>query len=313
MLHLTLRQLKVFESVAKHRSFSRAAETLHLSQPAVSMQVKQLEESVGLPLFEQMGKKIFLTEAGQEMFHYSRTIAGQLEEMESVLARMKGLDQGRLKITVVSTANYFAPQLLASFCQRHAGVTVSLDVTNREVLLQQLANNETDMAIMGQPPEGEDLSAESFMENPLVVIASPGHPLAGKKGIPVKQLAGETFLVREAGSGTRGAMERFFQEHGIAFNTGMVMSTNEAIKQAVQAGMGLGIVSLHTVALELETGRLAILDVESFPILRHWFVVHRQNKRLSPVAAGFKAFLLEEAAALMARNQASPLSSMPSS
>lgn len=313
MLHLTLRQLKVFESVAKNRSFSRAAEALHLSQPAVSMQIKQLEEGVGLPLFEQMGKKIFLTEAGQEMFHYSRVIAEQLEEMEEVLARMKGLGQGQLKITVVSTANYFAPQLLASFCQRHSGVTVSLDVTNREVLLQQLANNETDMAIMGQPPEGQDLSAESFMENPLVVIASPGHALAGGKRIALQQLAGETFLVREPGSGTRSAMERIFQEHGIAFNAGMVMSTNEAIKQAVQAGMGLGIVSLHTVALELETGRLAILDVESFPILRHWFVVHRQNKRLSPVAAGFKAFLLEEAAALMARNQTSPLSSMPSS
>lgn len=313
MLHLTLRQLKVFESVAKHRSFSRAAEELHLSQPAVSMQVKQLEESIGLPLFEQMGKKIFLTEAGQEMFHYSRAIAGQLEEMEEVLARMKGLDQGQLKITVVSTANYFAPQLLASFSQRHAGVTISLDVTNREVLLQQLANNETDMVIMGQPPEGRDLSAESFMENPLVVIASPGHALAGVKQIELKQLAGEPFMVREAGSGTRSAMERIFQEHDIAFKTGMVMSTNEAIKQAVQAGMGLGIVSLHTVTLELETGRLAMLDVESFPIMRHWFVVHRQNKRLSPVAAGFKAFLLEEAAALMARNQASPLSSIPSS
>lgn len=302
MLHLTLRQLKVFEAVARQRSFSRAAEALHLSQPAVSMQVKQLEESVGLPLFEQMGKKIFLTEAGQEMFHYSRVIAEQLDEMEGVLSRMKGLEHGRLKITVVSTANYFAPQLLANFCQSHPEVTINLDVTNREVLLQQLANNETDLAIMGQPPEGQDLTAESFMQNPLVVIASPGHALAGKQHIAVQQLAGETFLVREAGSGTRSAMERFFQEHGIAFNTGMVMSTNEAIKQAVQAGMGLGIVSLHTVALELETRRLAILDVASFPIVRHWFVVHRQNKRLSPVAAGFKEFLLHEAAQLMARS-----------
>ncbi|MDO8892953.1 MAG: LysR family transcriptional regulator [Sulfurimicrobium sp.] len=313
MLHLTLRQLKVFESVAKCRSFSRAAEALHLSQPAVSMQVKQLEESVGLPLFEQMGKKIFLTEAGQEMFRYSRAIAEQLEEMEGVLARLKGLGQGQLKLTVVSTANYFALQLLASFCQRHTGVTVSLDVTNREVLLQQLSSNETDMAIMGLPPEGHDLGAESFMENPLVVIASPGHALAGVRQIKLQDLERETFLVRESGSGTRSAMERFFQEHGIAYKTGMVMSTNEAIKQAVQAGMGLGIVSLHTVALELETGRLAVLDVESFPIMRHWFVVHRQDKRLSPVAAGFKAFLLEEAAALMPGNQASPLSSMPSS
>lgn len=313
MLHLTLRQLKVFEAVARQRSFSRAAEELFLTQPAVSMQVKQLEESIGLPLFEQMGKKIFLTEAGQELFHYSRVIAEQLEEMEGVLSRMKGLEQGRLKITVVSTANYFAPQLLASFCQRHPKATINLDVTNREVLLQQLANNETDMAIMGQPPEGQDLSTESFMENPLVVIASPGHALAGQRHIPVQRLAGETFLVREVGSGTRSAMERFFQEHGIELHTGMVMSTNEAIKQAVQAGMGLGIVSLHTVALELETRRLAILDVDSFPIMRHWFVVHRQNKRLLPVAAGFKDFLLNEAAQLMEKTQASPLSSNPSS
>lgn len=313
MLHLTLRQLKVFEAVARLSSFSRAAEALHLSQPAVSMQVRQLEEGVGLPLFEQLGKKIFLTEAGQEVFHYSRAVAGQLDEMEDVLSRMKGLDQGQLKITVVSTANYFAPQLLAAFCQRHPKVAVRLDVTNREVLLQQLTNNETDMAIMGQPPEGRDLAAESFMENPLVVIASPRHALAGQARVPVRALAVETFLVREAGSGTRSAMERFFGEHGIALHTGMVMSTNEAIKQAVQAGMGLGIVSRHTVALELETRRLAILDVESFPILRHWFVVHRQNKRLSPVAAGFKEFLLREAAGLMARIQASGASSSPSS
>lgn len=313
MLHLTLRQLKVFEAVARQRSFSRAAEELFLTQPAVSMQVKQLEESIGLPLFEQMGKKIFLTEAGQELFHYSRVIAEQLEEMEGVLSRMKGLGEGRLKITVVSTANYFAPQLLASFCQRYPKATINLDVTNREVLLQQLANNETDMAIMGQPPEGQDLSTESFMENPLVVIASPGHALVGQRHIPVQRLAGETFLVREVGSGTRSAMERFFQEHGIELHTGMVMSTNEAIKQAVQAGMGLGIVSLHTVALELETRRLAILDVDSFPIMRHWFVVHRQNKRLLPVAAGFKDFLLNEAAQLMEKVQASPPSSSPSS
>jgi DNA-binding transcriptional LysR family regulator len=296
MLHLTLRQLKVFESVARLRSFSRTAEALHLSQPAVSMQVKQLEESIGLPLFEQMGKKIFLTEAGQELFHYSRAIASQLDEMEGVLARMKGLEQGQLKITVVSTANYFAPQLLANFCQRHPGITINLDVTNREILLQQLANNETDLAIMGQPPDGQDLTAESFMENPLVIIAPPSHALAGMSSIPVQQLGEETFLVREAGSGTRGAMERFFQERKIPLRTGMVTSTNEAIKQAVQAGMGLGIVSLHTVALELETRRLVILDVESFPITRHWFVVHRKAKRLTPAGENFKAFLLQEAA-----------------
>lgn len=296
MLHLTIRQLNVFAAVARHRSFSKAAAALHLSQPAVSMQVKQLEESAGLPLFEQMGKKIFLTEAGREMFHYSRAVAEQLDELENVLARMKGLDSGQLNITVVGTANYFALQLLASFSRRHSGITINLDVTNRESLLNQLANNEIDLAIMGKPPEDQDLTAESFLENPLVVIAPPSHALADVKHIPVTRLGEETFLLREAGSGTRGAMERFFQQHRIPLNAGMVTSTNEAIKQAVQAGMGLGIVSLHTVTLELETRRLVILDVESFPITRHWFVVHRRAKRLTPAGEDFKAFLLQEAA-----------------
>lgn len=296
MLHVTLRQLKVFEAVARQLSFSRAAEELHLTQPAVSMQVKQLEENVGLPLFEQLGKKVFLTEAGRELHHYSRAIAEQLAEAEAVLSELKGLERGRLKITVASTANYFAPQLLAIFNQRFASVTVSLSVTNRERLLQQLANNETDLAIMGQPPDGLDLVAESFMENPLVVIAPVSHPLAAEKQIPLQRLQKETFLVREQGSGTRIAMERFFAQHGIRLTTGMEMSSSEAIKQAVQAGLGLGIVSVHTVALELEMKRLAVLDVESFPIMRHWYVVHRERKRLSGVAQAFRHFLLDEAA-----------------
>lgn len=295
MLHLTFRQLSVFEAVARHLSYSRAAQEMHLTQPAVSMQIKQLEENVGLPLFEQLGKKIYLTEAGRELSHYSRVIAQQLSEAESVLGDLKGLQRGRLKISVASTANYFAPQLLANFSQRFPTVTVSLDVTNRQALLAQLANNEMDMAIMGQPPEGLDLVAESFMENPLVVIAPVKHALAAEKGIPLKRLQSETFLVREQGSGTRIAMERFFNQHGVEFQAGMEMSSNEAIKQAVQAGLGLGILSLHTIGLELETKRLKVLDVKGFPIMRHWYVVHRKDKRLSTVAQAFKAFLLTEA------------------
>ncbi|HUW50657.1 MAG TPA: LysR family transcriptional regulator [Sulfuricella sp.] len=295
MLHVTLRQLQVFEAVARHLSFSRAAEELHLTQPAVSMQIRQLDESVGLPLFEQIGKKIFLTDAGKEIYHYSRNIAQQLAEAEAVLEEMKGLKRGKLNISVVSTANYFAPQLLALFCQRHSGVTLSLNVVNREVLLNQLANNEMDLGVMGQPPEGLDIVAEPFMENPLVVIASPGHPLAAERNILLPRLAEETFIVREQGSGTRSAMERFFLQHGLTLSTGMEMSTDEAIKQAVQAGMGLGIVSMLTLSLELETRRLAVLDVESFPIRRNWFVVHRKGKRLSAVAQAFKDFLLKEA------------------
>lgn len=293
----------MFEAVARNLSFSRAAQELHLSQPAVSMQIKQLEENVGTSLFEQLGKKIYLTEAGHELYHYSRVIAQQLSEAESVLSELKGIKRGKLKISVASTANYFAPQLLATFSQRFPTVTVSLDVTNRQALLQQLAHNEMDMAIMGQPPEGLDLVAESFMDNPLVVIAPMNHALVRKKAIPLGRLQEETFLMREEGSGTRIAMERYFDAHNVKINTGMEMSSTEAIKQAVQAGLGLGVVSLHTVELELEAKRLKVLDVEGLPIQRHWYIVHRKDKRLSASAQAFKNFLLDEAATLMKGRQ----------
>ena len=296
MLHLTLRQLRVFDSVAHHLSFSRAAEALHLTQPAVSMQIKQLEEAVGLPLFEQLGKKIYLTVAGKEFLHYCRNILDQLTEAENVLAEMKGVDRGKLTMGVATTASYFATQLLAEFCKRYPKVSVSLNVTNRETLLQQLARNEIDMAVMGKPPEDLNLDMTAFMENPLVIIAAVNHPLAHTPNIPLSRLQQETFLVREQGSGTRIAMERFFTEQGIKLTTGTEMSTNEAIKQAVQAGMGLGILSLHTVSLELEAKRLVVLDVQSFPIMRNWYVVHRKGKRLTVTAQMFKEFLLKEGA-----------------
>jgi DNA-binding transcriptional LysR family regulator len=299
MLHLTLRQLKVFESVARQLSFSRAAEELYLTQPAVSMQIKQLEDNVGLPLFEQMGKKIYLTDAGRELYYYSRGISQQLADMELALDELKGLERGKLDISVVSTANYFAPHLLAKFCQRYSGVTVSLHVSNRETVLKQLADNLTDLAIMGRPPAHLDIATQSFMDNPLVVVAPPSHPLCTARQIPVKRLEQETFLVREPGSGTRSAMERFFSTHHININRGMETDTNEAIKQAVQAGMGLAIMSLHTVELELETKRLKVLDVQDFPIMRHWHVVNRKNKRLSSAAQAFREFLLTEAGQLM--------------
>lgn len=300
MLHLTLRQLQVFEAVARHLSHSRAAEELHLSQPAISMQIKQLEQSVGLPLFEQTGKKIHLTGAGREMLHYSRSISQQLQEMAAVFDEMKGLERGHLDISVVSTANYFMPQLLAKFCQQHPKVQISLHVANRDAVLQQLAENRADLAIMGQPPEGAEMLAQSFMKNPLVVIAPPRHRLCELKRVKIKLLEQESFLVREQGSGTRDAMERFFAGHNIRIRTGMEMGTNEAIKQAVQAGMGLGVLSLHSAELELETGRLAVLNVEYFPVVRHWYIVHRKTKRLSSAAQAFKRFLLEEAERLAA-------------
>ena len=299
MLHLTLRQLKVFESVARHLSFSRAAEDLYLTQPAVSMQIKQLEDNVGLPLFEQMGKKIYLTDAGHELYHYSRGISQQLADMELALDELKGLERGKLNISVVSTANYFAPHLLAKFCQRYSGVTVSLNVSNRETVLRHLADNVTDLAIMGSRRMASTSPRSHSWIIPWWSLRHRIIRCAPARRIPVKRLEQETFLVREPGSGTRSAMERFFSAHRINISRGMETDTNEAIKQAVQAGMGLAIMSLHTVELELETKRLKVLDVQDFPIMRHWHVVHRKNKRLSSAAQAFREFLLTEARQLM--------------
>ena len=293
-MHTTLRQLKIFTTVARLLNFTQAANELHLSQPAVSMQIKQLEESVELPLFEQAGKQIQLTEAGREMYQYVRTIFQTFDEMEEVLDAMKGLDRGHINIAVASTVNYFAPRLLAAFSRSYPGIDLSLDVTNRERLIGLLKNNEIDIVLMGLPPEDIELVYEPFMENPLVVIAPPGHPLSGKKKIPAKRLAEEVFIMREAGSGTRLAMERFFSEKSIPISTGMQMTRNEAIKQAVRAGMGLGVVSGHTIELEVETGRLVALDVVGFPLKRHWYMVYRKGKRLSPPARAFHDFVLAE-------------------
>jgi len=300
-MNLTLRQLKIFQVVAEKLSYTRAAEALHLTQPAVSMQVKQLEEAVGLPLFEQTGKKIHLTGAGEELHHYVWAIFEQLEEAEEVLEALKGVHRGRLEIAVASTVNYFAPRLLAAFQKRYPAVALSLEVSNRETLLKRLEENRCDLVLMGQPPEGHPLEAEPFMENPLVVIAPPDHPLAGERRIPLKRLAEETFVIREPGSGTRIAMERFFSEHALTLRSGMQMTRNEAIKQAVRSGLGVSLVSRHTIELELVTGRLVELDVEDLPIVRHWYLVYRHGKRLSPAALAFHDFVLAESRQLAAR------------
>ena len=222
-----------------------------------------------MPLFEQIGKKIHLTQAGKEVQHYSHTTFQQLKEMEDVLESMQGLSGGRLDIAVASTINYFAPRLLAAFSHQYPNIDLTLEVTNRETLKKRLAANERDIILMGQPPGKMDLEATPFMQNPLVVIAPPDHPLAKEHQIPLQQLTKETFLIREPGSGTRLAMERFFQEKKIRYKTGMAMSQNTAIKQAVRAGMGLAVVSKHTIELEVETGRLKILDVAEFPHHAH--------------------------------------------
>lgn len=295
MLHITLRQLQVFESVARLLSFSRAARELHLSQPGVSMQVKQLEEMLGRTLFEQLGKRLYLTEAGREVLRASQAIVQELLDLEGALNDLTGLKQGTLTVGVVSTVSYFAIRLISRFRLEHPQVRITLNVLNRETLLAQLANNEVDLALMGQPPLGHDLASTPFMENPLVVIAPHDHPLAASRNIPLARIAEEDFVARETGSGTRSATEAFFQSHGLALRAAMEMNKNEALKQAVEAGLGLGVVSRHTVTLELSAQRLSILDVAGFPIRRQWHLVHRQNKHFSQAASTFSQFVLTQA------------------
>ncbi len=294
-MNITMRQLQVFRAVAKYLSYTRAREVLYLTQPAVSMQIRQLEETLGLPLFEKIGKRVQLTGAGQALVGYSQRIAEQLEEMHGFFTALRSGEAGTLRLAVTSTANAFATLLLARFCRLHPGISFSLDVSNRRWVVEQLANNETDVVIMGKPPDEPYLLRERFMDNPLVVIAAPDHPLAGQQRVALSELSNDIFLIREQGSGTRTAMERFFTAHGVSLKTRMELSSNEAIRQAVAVGLGLGVVSLHTLELELATQRLVVLDVEGFPLMRHWYLVWRRDKWLPPVAEAFSRFVLAEA------------------
>ena len=291
MRHSTLRQLEVFEAIARLGSFTRAAEELYLTQPTVSMQIKKLSEAVGLPLYEQVGKKIYLTDAGHALHAFTRELLGQFARFEMTLDDMKGLKQGTLKLAVVTTAKYFAPRLLGPFCQSYPGIEVSLKVSNRERVLERLANNEDDLYILGQPPEDIDAVAEPFLENPLVVLAPMQHVLVGSKQIPLTRLAEEPFLMREPGSGTRIAVERLFAQQGVKMKVRMELGSNEAIKQAIVGGLGISVLSRHTLALDAPTGLLAILDVEGFPIERQWYVAYPAGKQLSVVARSFLEYL----------------------
>jgi DNA-binding transcriptional LysR family regulator len=295
----TFRQVKVFEAVARHLSYSRAAQELRMSQPGVSTHVKQLEDHLGLALFEQLGRKIYLTSAGQEMLRHSRAILRELKGADDALAALKGLRGGRLDVAVISAGDYFFPGLLAEFCRRHESVTVRLSVNNREEIVHQLEENTTDLTVLLRPPENPDMIAEAFAPQPHVIIAARGHRLEGERQIPLRALAAEAFIARERGSDTRLAMEELSAESGVAFNVTMEIRSTETIKQAVIAGMGLSFLSAHTIGMELELGLLSVLDVEGFPMMREWHVVHHRSKRLPPVAVAFKEFLLEEGATLI--------------
>ncbi|MGE4243740.1 LysR family transcriptional regulator [Ramlibacter sp.] len=301
MRHATFRQLRVFESVARHRSFSRAAQELHQTQPAVSTQVRKLEEHAGLPLFELLGKKVHLTAAGEQMLVCSREIMQKFREAEEAMAQFKSVSGGRLSVSVISAGDYFFPGLLVAFAQRHKGVELDFVVCNREELLARMEANRTDLAIMGRPPTDGDFVAEAFAPHPYVVIAGPSHPLAGRRRIPVARLAGEPFIVRERGSDTRQSMQEAFGDGLALLTVAMEIKSTETIKQAVAAGMGLSFLSAHTIGHERKAGALQVLDVKGLPLMLHWHVVHRRSKRLPPVAQAFRQFLLQEGAGLIER------------
>lgn len=299
MKNATLRQLKVFQTVARHLSFSHAAEDLHLSQPAVSAQIRELEGHAGLPLFERLGRRIYLTAAGRELVEQSGAILQQFRAAEEAMARLKGVEGGTLSVAVISAGDYFFPRLLAAFTREHPGVQLELAVQNREGLLRRLADNLVDLAVMVRPPEGDETVAEPFAPHAYVIVAPPDHPLAGAKRIPFGRVLAERFVVRERGSDTWNSMREAFGSQFAAVKVAMEIASNETIKQSVIAGFGLGFLSSHAIALERAVGALVVLDVVGFPAMRHWYVVHHRSKRLPPVAAAFKAFLLADAERLI--------------
>lgn len=293
--HLSLRQLQIFDAITRCGSFTRAAEQLFLTQPTVSMQIKKLEAGLGMPLFEQIGKQVYLTDAGKVLLEHTRHILESFANLEMEIADLQGLKTGVLRLAVVTTAKYFVPRALGKFCEKYAGVDVALKVTNRERLLERMSQNLDDLYIMGRPPESNDMVFEPYLANPLVVLAPRTHPLVGHKQIDPAELARYPMIMREQGSGTRMATEQFFARQGIRLNIRMELGSNEAIKHAIDAGLGISVLSQHTLALQGEDGRLVILDVDGFPIPWQWCVGYIKGKRLSVIAKTFLNFLKDEA------------------
>ncbi|MGE5338868.1 MAG: LysR family transcriptional regulator [Gemmatimonadota bacterium] len=300
MRGVTLKQFRAFAATARYLSFAKAAEELHLTPPAVTMQVKELETAVGLPLFDRSARTVALTTTGEYLLVYVRRMLATLKEAEDAMARLKGAQTGRITIGMVSTAKYFLPRLLAKFRAEHRGVEMQLSVGNREQLVKQLHDGEVDLAVMGRPPKELDTRAEPFAAHPHGIVASPEHPLARRRDIPASMLAGEEFIVREPGSGTRAAMEHYFREHHLSPPQVMEMSSNETIKQAVIANMGVAFLSLHTCGLEILTGQLVVLDVIDLPLMRRWHIVNLRGKPMSPAAEALRYFVLEQGEALLA-------------
>ncbi|MDB5410278.1 MAG: cbbR [Rhodospirillales bacterium] len=293
MRHVTIRQLQVFVEAAQTLSFARVAEQLHLTPAGVSFQIKQIELQTGFALFERVGKKVAMTEAGKTLLGHAKQVLQSLNDADRAMAVLKGLTGGRVTIGLVSTAKYIVPHLLTRFQATYPAIAIDLMDGNRRWIIEALAKGDLDLAVMGQPPEGADVAAAPFAPHPSVLVASPSHPLAGMPELPASVLAGEPFIAREEGSGTRALMDRFFQKNGLSARIVMTTSSNETIKQAVMAGMGLALISRHTIGLELSLGMVTTLAIEGLPLMRSWFVAHRRNMPLLPVHARLKDYLLE--------------------
>ena len=298
----TFRQFQVFEAIYRLGSFTRAAEELFLTQPTVSMQIKKLSDAIGLPLFEHVGRSVEPTEAGKELYVACRNMFETLSNLEMKISDMQGLKRGRLRMGVITTAKYLAPEMLGEFSQIYPGIDLSLKVTNRDSIIRRIRANEDDLYIMGQAPEGEfEVEAFSFAPNPLVVMAPRNHPLVGKKNISLEEIANEPFIIREPGSGIRDAMFKAFDAIGKRPAIRMELGNNEAIKHAIAGGLGLSVLSFHTLSLEGVDGPVAILDVEGFPILRNWYIVYPKGKELSLVAKTFLDFVISSESAIRER------------
>ena len=297
--HGTLPQLSVFEAVARLGSYTRAAEELYMAQPTVSVQIKKLTDTVGLPLFEQFSKRAHLTDAGRELYATCREIFGKLEQAEDSFANLRGLGSGRLRLAASTTGKYFAPRMLAAFVQLHPGIEVSLQVHHRGALLDRMSENADDLYIFANPPPEAEAIRQAILPNPMVAFARADHPLAKQKKIPFKRFAQEPFLMREPGSGTRMVAQQVFESHGEKPSIRMELSTNEAIKQAILAGLGVSIMSHYTLGLDAEHRQLAVLDVEGFPLEHHWHFVYPIGKQLPLVAQAFMDFARQQARSLI--------------
>ena len=295
----TFKQIQTFMEVARQRSVSKAAERLFVTQPAVSMQIRQLEDAFGLALVEPMGRNIQLTAAGVDFLTYATAAMAQFKDLEAMMAEHVGLRRGRIDLAVVSTSKYFIPMLLVRFNKLHTGIDVKLKIDNRENVLGLLARSEADLVVMGRAPSHLDCEATPFATNPLVMVAPPDHPLARRKNLPFSALGEYGFVVREEGSGTLAAMQHLFEANHTPLKVIMGMPSNETIKQAVMAGMGLSFLSMRTIRHELASGHLALLNVQVLPQVNHWYVTHLSHKKLSPAARAFKEFLIEQGCALM--------------